>query len=85
MIGDPLRLWTEAHTTVKFQHPFITKDNIEPDTGMQFVQTNRAKKLRSGIALLKMVGPIHDAAIINAMGQEKHMAGLVYQNLTASF
>jgi hypothetical protein len=52
---------------------------------MQFAQANRAEELRPGIALLKMVGPIHDAAKINAMGQRKHMAGLVNQNLTASF
>jgi hypothetical protein len=80
-----LRLWAESCTAVKFQHPLIAKDYIEPDTGMQFAQANRAEELRSGIALLKMVGPIHDAAKIDAMGQGKHMARLVNQNFTASF
>lgn len=60
-----LHLRTEAHA--KFQHLFVTKDNIEPDTGMQFAQANQAKELRSGIAFLKMVRSIHDAAKINAM------------------
>jgi hypothetical protein len=84
-VGDPLRFWTKAHTPIKFSHPFITKDHVEPDTGIQFVQTNRAKELRAGIALLKMVGPVHDAVKIDAMGQGKHMARLVNHNFTASF
>ena len=64
---------------------FITKDDIEPDTGMQLAKTNRAEELRSGIALLKMVRAVHDAAEINAMAQGKHMARFMNQDLAASF
>jgi hypothetical protein len=52
---------------------------------MQPVQTDRAKELRAGIALLEMVGSTHDAATIDAMSQGKHMTGLMNQDLAAPF
>ena len=51
----------EANLTVKMKKLAITLHDIESNTELKLSKTHRAQVEWPGVALLQMVGPVHEA------------------------
>lgn len=71
----------KTNLPVKLKKPAITFRDIEPNTELKFSKTDRAEVKRSGIALLEVIGPIHDALEEYAVIQCEHMGRFMDKDL----
>src|ERR1035441_8857427 len=73
----------QPRLSVKLRQCLITLHHIEANAELELPQAHRAKVQRAAVALLEVVGAIHDAVEIDAVGQTEHVPGLMGEHLHA--
>ena len=61
--------------------PFV---DIESDAVMKFSEIDRADMHRTPVALIQMIGTVHQAIKKDAMLDSEHVAGFMRKNLATS-
>lgn len=89
--GDPLQsachpasFLVETNLAIEPKEPLVAILDVEPQAEMEFPKAHGADVEGSGIALIEVIGSIHDASEEHTVGQREHMGRLVDQHPAAS-
>ena len=78
----PVGIMLETDLLVEMKEFVVPVNNIEPKAKLKLVDTDRAKRKWSGVALFQMIGSIHDALEEDTVLQREDVDHFVYKAVT---
>ena len=81
---DPLFFRRKPQFPVKPPKSFVALSHIKPDHMLELPHADRTEVQGACIALIEMIGSVHDTSEEDAVFQEKHMGSFMGQDFTAS-